>query len=511
MRTAADLRKFVREATAILARERDLAAYEIYCSSSEHRVARLNFTSDIPSRGLEEFKSLNADGFALRLVMRRDPHETASATEAGDLSLDAVRATLKRARTSTVIDPHFPGLPTAPRKLSPPKDPAGAGDLMRAKDAAIASAAWQMVGGAIAAFESGVQPKLPHPGLVVGGDLSVIRDRIAVGTSTFADIRSDESAHFVSSVTALVESLDAKGTATATGSSLDQMRRAGAKLGRDAVARALKLRHGERPPPADYRVVLGPQPVAEIINYMVLGSLTTGAFHAATSAYLGRFGTTVMDERLSLIDDPLATSGSVRRRITCEGLPSARTDLIRNGRLVGLLSNFYDSHRLLTDDHRSEKLGPGASADLEFPVRSGYRLGESSARRYDAHPGSTGTNVIMRTRAGVDERDLIATVRDGIYIGRIWYTYPINGQRAGDFTCTVSGDSYVIRNGRIAAPLAPNCFRINANIEQVFTKPLAIGKRPETAVVWGSPEAYLVPALALEGIRLAQVGATDSD
>src|SRR5271154_5722571 len=99
MRTTADLRKFVREAAALLAFERDLAAFEIYFFSSEHPVARLNFNSPLPSRGLEEFKSLNADGFALRLVMRRDPHETASATEAGDLSLDAVRSTLQRART----------------------------------------------------------------------------------------------------------------------------------------------------------------------------------------------------------------------------------------------------------------------------------------------------------------------------------------------------------------------------------------------------------------------------
>jgi PmbA protein len=218
-----------------------------------------------------------------------------------------------------------------------------------------------------------------------------------------------------------------------------------------------------------------------------------------------------MDERLSLADDPLSKSGPVRRRITCEGLPATRTEMIRDGRLVGLLSNFYDAHRLLTDEHRAERLGPAASATITFPVRSGYRLGESPARRYDAHPGSTGTNVIMRTKSGVDERELIAAVGDGIYIGRIWYTYPINGQRAGDFTCTVSGDSYVIRNGQIAAPLAPNCFRINANIEQVFTKPLAIGKRSELAVVWGSPEAYFVPAIALDGITLAKVGAADSD
>src|SRR5260221_12794231 len=98
MRTSADLRKFVREAGALLARERDFSAFEIYCSTTEHRVARLNFTSDIPSRGLEEFKSLNAAAFALRAAISPDPHETASATEPGNLILDPVRPTLHRTR-----------------------------------------------------------------------------------------------------------------------------------------------------------------------------------------------------------------------------------------------------------------------------------------------------------------------------------------------------------------------------------------------------------------------------
>ena len=72
MRAERELKQFVRAALALLAREADVAACEVYCSSSEHRVARLNYTSDIASRGVEEFKSLNADGFALRIVMRRE-------------------------------------------------------------------------------------------------------------------------------------------------------------------------------------------------------------------------------------------------------------------------------------------------------------------------------------------------------------------------------------------------------------------------------------------------------
>jgi PmbA protein len=504
-----DLKNFVREAAKLTARERDLAGFEIYCSSAEHRVARLNYTSDIPSRGVEEFKSLNADGFNLRVVMRRDPHETGSASTAGDLSLAAVREALARARRAVVLDPHFPGLPSKPRKLAPLTG--AAGDLMRTTDSALAAAAWRVVGGAIGTFERRSPLKLALPGLVLGGDLSLIRDRIAVTTSSFDDVRTDESAHFSSSVTALIEALDAKGTATAMGRSAGQMRLAATRLGRDAVAKALELRHGERPPAGVYRVVLGPQPVAEIINYVVLPSLTTGAVYAANSVYHGRFGTQVMDRRLSLADDPASRAGPVHRSITCEGLPAGRTELIRDGMMVGLLSNFYDTHRLLTDERRGEKLGPHADGELEFPPQSGYRLGESAARRFDAGPGASGTNVIMRTSGGVGERELLAAAGDGIYVGRVWYTYPINGQRAGDFTCTVSGDSYVIREGRIAAPLAPNCLRINANIAQIFNSPLAVGRKPEAAVVWGAAEAYFVPALAADGITLSAVAPREAE
>ena len=366
-----------------------------------------------------------------------------------------------------------------------------------------------MLDGALAAFaKRAADPRTEHPGLIIGGDVSVIRDRIAIFNSNFAEVRTDESAHFNASVTSIIESLDAKGTASAIGDSAAAMRRDARVLGRDAVRRALALSHGARPAAGKYRVVLGPQPVAEILNYMVMGSLTTGAFHAASSAYHAKFGAPVMDSRLNLDDDPAFRAGAIRRRITCEGIPTRRVELIRDGKLVGLLSNFYDTHRMLTDEHRAEKLGASAPAKLDFPPLSGYRLGEGGGRRFDASPGSAGTNVVMRARGGVAERELVRAVGDGIYVGRIWYTYPINGQRAGDFTCTVSGDSHIIRDGKIAEPLAPNCLRINANIAQVFEHPLAVGSRPRPATVWGSPEAYYVPAIAVDSIELAEVGTT---
>ena len=498
-----ELRSFARESASMLARQKDLADFEIYCSSGQELIARLNYTSDIPSRGVEEVKSSDADGFAIRVVFRRDARESATASEAGDLSLESLRRTLDRARRQAVVDPHFPGLPNGPK---PPGDATVLpGDLMRAPDAAIVEAAWKIVRSALNAFARNAPSGLSMPGLIIGGDVTLLRDRIALAGSRFPDIRTDESAHFRSSVTALIEALDAKGTASVLGNSRDDLGRL-ASLGARAVNGALKLRHGQRPSSGIYRVMLGPQPVAEVLNYMVIPSLTAGAFHAASSAYQGRFGASVMDSRLNLIDDPQAGPGAVHRRISCEGLPARRVELVRDGRLIGLLSNFYDAHRLIADEDRRDKLGPQAEPGIEFATVNGYRLGDGGGRRFDANPGTAATNVFMRARGGVNERALHKALGDGIYVGRIWYTYPINGQRAGDFTCTITGDSWLVKRGQLVAPLAPNCLRINATLDQVFGALVAVGNRCCPAQVWGSPEAYYVPAIVVDALPLSAIG-----
>jgi PmbA protein len=513
MRSMAELKNFARDARAMLAREPDLAQFEVYCASAEHRVARIAYTSDIPCRGVEELKSHQADGFTLRIVTRRDPHEVGVATEAADLSMEALRAALRRARGAALIDPHFPGLPEfhrAARGQARGERSAGVG-LLNAKDGTLVDAAWRIIRGALEAFAPRASMNGVAPGVVLGGDVTIVRDRMAMAGSSLPDIRTDAGAHFTCTVTALVESLGAKGTASAMGESPSMLRAESRRAGRDAMARALQLGGGVRPVDGIYRVVFGPQPVAEILNYMVVPSLSTGAFHSASTAYHGRFGAQVMDARLSLFDDPAAPQGALRRNLTCEGFPARRTTLIRDGRLVGLLSNYYDGHRLAADENRAEKLGPAAESGAEFPPNSGYRLGESAGRRYDASPGSAGTNLIMRTRGGRNERDLVRAVGDGIYVGRVWYTYPINGQRAGDFTCTVSGDSYVISGGRLSAPLAPNALRINANIEQVFANPVGVGNRTAPALVWGSPEAYYTVAVAAGEIPFSAIAPAGSE
>src|SRR2546430_7692056 len=50
--------------------------------------------------------------------------------------------------------------------------------------------------------------------------------------------------------------------------------------------------------------------------------------------------------------------------ITCEGLPTGRTDLILEGVLTGCLSCWYETERLMRDPQRADKLGDRKSTRL---------------------------------------------------------------------------------------------------------------------------------------------------
>ena len=96
-------------------------------------------------------------------------------------------------------------------------------------------------------------------------------------------------------------------------------------------------------------------------------------------------------------------------------------------------------------------------------------------------------------------------VGDGIYIGRIWYTYPVNGITAGDFSGTLIGDSYIIKNGRLAAPVQPNTLRMNDNVLRVINNILGIGSDPRGTVRWSSDQITWAPEVAVDDFRLDEI------
>ncbi|MBM4442864.1 MAG: hypothetical protein FJ027_20810 [Candidatus Rokubacteria bacterium] len=489
-------------------RQPDVREVEVFVAANATLLARLNYTSHIPCNGVEEPKSAASHGIGIQAVFGGpDGPRIGFGSEPGDLGPRGAERALAKARTAAVHDPEFVSLPrpgAERRRLRDYHDPA----LLRLDDEALVAAGWTVVHGALRAFMTsprlaelaGGDAGLRALGLIVGGDVTVLQERVAVAGTHLPEVQTDESTLMTSSVTAMVEAHDAKGSGWSTGTRLDHFTD---EAGVEAAQNAIDAIGGARVPSGTYAVVLGRQPVTDLLNNVLVPACTAPSFYASNTPFLGRLGTAVAHASLSLYDDGAAPGLMGSKGVTCEGLPTGRTDLIRGGVLTGALSSGYETQRLLRDPARGEKLGgdDGALARALVP-RNGFRFGDGGGRQFGVAPSVAASNIVLEGADGVTRDELLRRVGDGLYIGRIWYTYPINGLRAGDFTCTVIGDSYIIRDGRIAEPLRANAIRINDNVATILNNVVGVTKDARGTVVWAADEVAYTPELAVSGVRV---------
>jgi predicted Zn-dependent protease len=511
----AALKNAVQGALRQIARTKDIQEAEVYASSTGQLLCRLNYTSAIPCHGLEEPKSSESFGLGIRAVFTgADGPRVGFGSEVRDLSPAGIRQALDKARGNAVPDPEFISFPSAPattegggRGTAPGHDRA----LMDIKDGALVEAGWRVLQEALKTFDSseslvklaGTKSKLAELGLIVGGDVSIFQQRMAIASTHMPKVQTDETSYLTSSVTSMVERQAAKGTGYAAATHLAKFKgEAGAEAARNAISAA----GGQRLPSGTYNVVLGPQPVTDLMTNLILPSLSADAFYSCKSAFLGEIGRSVASDMLTIYDHGAARGFVGSKRLTCEGLPTGRTPLIQHGVLTGLLSNHYETQRLLRDPRGREKLGVNPQQHPEVLVpRNGFRLSGQGARQFDVLPSIAATNVFIEGTVPYTRDSLLAMVGNGVYIGRIWYTYAMNGLRAGDFTCTVVGDSYLIRDGRIAAPLRGNTIRITGNIKTLLQHVVGATKQARPIIGWAADEVVYAPELAVRDLQLTEI------
>ncbi len=518
MITLPSLKRTAEDGLRWLRRQKDVQEAEVFVASNESLTARLNYTSHIPCNGVEEPKSSESCGVGVRAVFRNAnaSPRIGLGSEAGDLSLNGVKAALEKARRSAVSDPEFTTLPRPSaerRTLAKYHDPAA----MDLKDADLVQAGWRILAKALDEFQAAGRlkalakagRKLRDLGLIVGGDVTFLLERMAIGSTRLPKVQTDESTLIASFVTAMVEREGAKGTGYGCNTRLNTFK---GDAGSEAARNAISQVGGVRVADGDYAVILGPQPVSDLVNHLILPSLTVGSFYDCSSAFHGQLGRQVAHDQLSLYDHGALPGHMGSKGITCEGLPTGRTDLIRNGKLVGLLSSFYETERMLRDPAAREKLGAPPEDHLDALVpRNGFRYSGGGGRRFDMMPSVSPTNVLFESPEKKTREDLLRGVQKGVYIGRIWYTYPINGLRAGDFTATVVGDSYVIKDGKLGAPIKANTVRVNDNIHRVLKNITGIGAKGKGTVAWAADEVVYAPEIAVSSLTLnAIAGYMDS-
>ncbi|HLF03614.1 MAG TPA: metallopeptidase TldD-related protein [Dehalococcoidia bacterium] len=514
MQSLAALKAATRQALAYVSAQPGVAEAEVFAAANGNLTARLNYTSHIPSTGLEEPKSIESYGLGIRAVFQTPQGlKLGFGSEPNDLSLEGVRRALDKARLGAVRDPEFVSLPRptagGPRPSLTGKyhDPA----IMRLSNAALVESGWRMVEQALEVFQSSEdllnlvesRESLRDLGLILGGDVVMLQERMAIASTHMPKVQTDESTMVMSFATAMVESQAAKGSGWSVSRDLAGFTGDSAA---QAARQAIRAMNGQRVPSGRYRVVLGPQALDEIMEWILMPGLHLSTFYAGASPFMGKLGRTVASDQLCIYDDGAAPDLAGSKAITDEGLPTGRTDLIKDGVLTGLLSDYYNTQRILRDAKGREKLGADpASAGQGIAPRNGFRPGNGGGRSFEATPGATATNLVIEGRRGYSQQELLRLVGDGIYIGRIWYTYPVNGISAGDFSGTVVGDSYIIKDGRMAAPLKPNTLRMNDNVLRVINSILGIGSQRRGTVRWSSDQITWAPEVAVADFQVEEI------
>ncbi len=249
-----DLKKAADEGLAFLKQQDDIEEAEVFVSANGVLLTRLNYTSHIPCNGLEEPKSLVNYGVGVQAVLRSGDSElrkTGFGSEPSDISLEGVRSALEKARKGAVADPEFTTLarPTGEqRTLFDYHDP----NLMEMKDADLVDAGWQVVNGGLRIFETSESlmalvdrpEKLAELGIIVGGDVTILQERMAIASHAMPEVQTDESTLIMSFITSMVEREESKGSGYAASTTLSGFTD---EAGKEAARKALRTMPARRP------------------------------------------------------------------------------------------------------------------------------------------------------------------------------------------------------------------------------------------------------------------------
>src|SRR5437867_1902950 len=265
MRTIGELAKAAEEALALVTGQPAVVEVEVFAAANSALLSRLNYTSHIPCNGVEEPKSTESYGIGIQAVFDApDGRRIGFGSEPSDLTPAGAERALGKARTAAVADPEFVSLPAraaSPRTLANYHDPR----LMDIDDPSLVAAGWKITGGALRTFTASSRlaalaqddEALRRLGLILGGDVTISRERIAIASTAMPRAQTDETSLITAFVTAMVESQSAKGSGASTGTRFDHFTD---EAGVEAAQNAINAIGGERVPSGTYTVIFGRQP-----------------------------------------------------------------------------------------------------------------------------------------------------------------------------------------------------------------------------------------------------------
>ncbi len=316
----------------------------------------------------------------------------------------------------------------------------------------------------------------------VSGSLNIVSEYFEISNSN--DLNLKDSATYISGMIN-AESEDGRMPVSGIGQeccrTLDKF--PAEKIGNAAKLMCLESINPEKCESGTYPIIFEPYSVGEILAFVFAPNFNFKTFSERKSCFSDSFQNSIAIKEFSLIDDPHAPQGIGTKPFDDEGVKTSPRNLIEKGIFNSTFSNLFDGFK-----ENIESTGNAA--------RPGSPMGRSSEPIPIASPHN------LRVKEGnVSQKDMIKDTKQGLLIGRLWYTYAVNPIK-GDFSCTARSGIRIIENGEIKSP--GKSVRIIHSLPALLRSISAIGNNQKNVLQWASLPS-ITPSIRVEGIKIISV------
>ena len=96
---------------------------------------------------------------------------------------------------------------------------------------------------------------------------------------------------------------------------------------------------------------------------------------------------------------------------------------------------------------------------------------------------------------------MIKDTKQGLLIGRLWYTYAVNPIK-GDFSCTARSGIQIIKDGKVIGP--GKSVRIIHNLPTMLKNISEIGNNQRNVIQWASLPS-ITPSIKVKNIKVNSI------
>jgi predicted Zn-dependent protease len=430
---------------------RELAARVVALTQADAAEAIVVSAEDSLTRFAENRIHQNVTEGDTRVSVRAvlgDRQGVASTNRLDNESLAACCATAVAAAAAAPPDPDFPGLPAPVPVSTPDRAAAAAANFNPDRRAEAAHAIVRQCSSRLIKAAGGVASTL---------------QTVAIGNSLGVDVGMEATAVRAT----VLAHTDRGGSGWASFHGPDPAGLMADELGDEAATLAQRSEYPSDLDPGSYTVVLAPEAVADIVDFLGYLGLSARAFEEGRSFMSGHIGERIMSEYVTITDDALGPE-AFGLTFDFEGMPKRRVSLIENGRAVGVVTDSYWAARTDRENTGHALPAPNSHGPLALDLR--MEAGDST----------------------LDE--LIGSVERGVYVTRFHYVN-VEDPVPATLTGMTRDGTFLIEDGALAAPLKNQRFTQGA-VAALGAVRAVTRERASFDAMAGS---VLVPGLLIDG------------